>query len=63
MAPDFLRSNIYRKASGTLFRHTAADPFVGFDIFMKGNCYVSNQRIKPWRGTLRRQELHCLIRF
>ena len=64
MAPDFLLCYIYSKncASGTLFRHTAADPVVGFDIFMYGNC-VSNQRMEAWQRTLRRQESHCLIRF
>ena len=46
MAPDVLRcdpgTNNY--AFATLFRHTAADPVVGFNIFMYRNC-VSNQRM------------------
>ena len=64
IAPDDLRCDLgtMNCASATLFRHTAADSVVGFDIFMYGNC-VSNQRIGPWRETLRRHGLHCLIRF
>ena len=48
MAPDVLRCDLGTKnfASATLFRHTAADPVVMFNIFMYGNC-VSNQGIEP----------------
>ena len=61
MAPDALRCDLGTKkcASVTLFRYTAADPVVGFNIFMYAN-YVSNHRIEPWRGTLRRQGITLL---
>ena len=44
MALDVLRCGLGAKncASATLFKHTAADPAVGFNIFMYQNC-VSNQ--------------------
>ena len=64
MAPDVLRCDLgtTKCASATLFRHTAADPVVGINIFMYGKC-ASNQRIEPWRGTLGHQGLRCFIGF
>ena len=60
IAPDDLRCDLDTRNCdyATIFRHTAADLVVGFETFMYGNC-VSNQRME----TLRRQRLHCLIRF
>ena len=53
MAPDVLRCDLgtTKCVSATLFRHTAADPVVGINIFMYGNC-ASNQRIEPWLDKL-----------
>ena len=64
MAPDVLRCDLgtTKCASATLLRHTAADPVVGINIFMYGNC-ASNQRIEPWRGTLGHQGIRRLIAF
>ena len=40
----------------------AADPVVGINIFMYGNC-ASNQQIEPWHGTLGNQGIRRLIGF
>ena len=58
MAPDVLRCDLGTKncASATLFKHTAADPDVGINIFM----FQSANRAMA--GDAAARGFHCLIR-